>query len=127
MNNFDLKKFLIENKLTHNSKSQSVNEELGTIALGVAGGILLLKLLKFVAKRILSGIGMNAKLTKEQLHKLVDEIYREALATPDMREPGQGIEMMELKQVRNALKGMIESGEIKTYKDIQDVLKKAAK
>ena len=30
MNNFDLKKFLVENKLTTNSKTLSINEEKGT-------------------------------------------------------------------------------------------------
>ena len=109
------------------SNSVVVSEGIGAIALGVTGGILLLKLLKFVGKKILQGIGRNVKLSKEKLVELLDEMYRQALLSPQLKNSGNGFDVIKMTQLRSAIKELIDSGEIKTVKDLEDLLKKASK
>jgi hypothetical protein len=100
---------------------ESVNEGIGTIALGVAGGLLLLKVLKFVVKKVLGAIGMNAPLPKEKLHKITDELFKKVLVT------GGKINMMNVIALRSVIKEMIDKGQITTISQITKVIEKASK
>jgi hypothetical protein len=102
-------------------KNESVNEGIGTIALGVAGGLLLLKVLKFVVKKVLGAIGTNVPLPKEKLHKITDELFEKVLVT------GGKIDMMNVKALRSVIKEMIDKGQITTLSQITKVIEKASK
>jgi hypothetical protein len=100
---------------------ESVNEGIGTIALGVVGGLLLLKVLKFVVKKVLGAIGMNAPLPKEKLHKTTDELFKQVLVT------GGKLNMRNFMALRSVIKEMIDKGQITTLSQIIKVIEKASK
>jgi hypothetical protein len=95
-------------------EESKVNEGIGTIALGVAGGLLLLKVLKLVLKKAFSSIGMHVKLPKEQLLKIVDETIKDAL----IKASGSGVNPMEIVVLQSYIKDEINSGRINTIKQI---------
>ena len=95
---------------------ESVNEGIGTIALGVAGGLLLLNVLKLVLKKVVGGIGMNVALQKEKLHKTTDELFKQTLIT------GGKLDMMSFMALRSVIKEMIDNGQIAKLSQIIKVI-----
>jgi hypothetical protein len=104
-------------------KDESVNEGIGTIALGVAGGLLLLKVLKFVLKKVVGAIGMNAPLPKEKLLQVVETMVKTVIA----QSSGKKIDMLQLVALRSFLKDEINAGKITTVKQIIQVIERATK
>jgi hypothetical protein len=104
-------------------KDESVNEGIGTIALGVAGGLLLLKVLKFVLKKVVGAIGMNAPLPKEKLLQVVQTMVKTVIA----QSSGKQIDMLQLVALQSFLKDEINAGKITTVKQIMQVIDKASK
>jgi hypothetical protein len=102
---------------------ESVNEGIGTIALGVAGGLLLLKVLKFVLKKVVGAIGMNAPLPKEKLLEVVETMVKTVLT----QSSGKKIGMLQLVALRSFLKDEINAGKITNVKQIMQVIDKASK
>jgi RNA polymerase-interacting CarD/CdnL/TRCF family regulator len=100
---------------------ESVNEGVGTIALGVAGGLLLLKLLKVVAKKVVGTIGMNVPLPKEKLHQTTDEVFKQAIFT------GGKLNMLNYIALKSVIKEMIDKGEITKLSQIVKAFEKASK
>lgn len=108
-------------KQVPNCVKESVNEGIGTIALGVAGGLLLLKVLKFVVKKVVGAVGMNVTLPKEKLHKTTDELFKQTLIT------GGKLDMISFMALRNVIKEMIDNGQITKLSQIIKVIEKASK
>ena len=104
-------------------KDESVNEGIGTIALGVAGGLLLLKVLKFVLKKVVGAIGMNAPLPKEKLLQVVQTMVKTVIA----QSSGKQIDMLQLVALQSFLKDEINAGKITTVKQIIQVIERATK
>jgi hypothetical protein len=102
---------------------ESVNEGIGTIALGVAGGLLLLKVLKFVLKKVLGTIGMNVPLPKEKLLEVVETMIKTVLT----QSSGKQIDMLQLVALRSFLKDEINAGRITTIKQIIQIIDKLSK
>ena len=98
-----------------------VNEGIGTIALGIAGGLLLLKALGFAAKKIVGAISLNVTLPKEKLHKTTDELFKQTLIT------GGKLDMMSFMALRSVIKEMIDDGQITKLSQIIKVIEKASK
>jgi len=98
-----------------------VNEGIGTIALGIAGGLLLLKALGFAAKKIVGAISLNVTLPKEKLHKITDELFKQTLIT------GGKLDMMSFMALRSVIKEMIDDGQITKLSQIIKVIEKASK
>lgn len=111
---------MVKNTLSLNKNMKSVNEGIGTIALGVAGGLLLLKILKFVLKKVVGGVGMNVKLPKEKLLEIVEETFESTKVSSSVNKR----EMMELQSY---LKDEINAGRITTVKQIVQVVDEASK
>ena len=103
--------------------AESVNEGIGTIALGVAGGLLLLKVLKFVLKKVVGAIGMNVTLPKEKLLEVVETMVKTVLT----QSSGKKIGMLQLVALRSFLKDEINAGKITNVKQIMQVIDKASK
>jgi hypothetical protein len=103
-------------------KKESVNEGIGTIALGVAGGLLLLKVLKFIVKKTLGAIGMNAKLPKEKLLEIVD-----AVTSASILKHSGDINPIQIIALKRFLTNEIEAGNITNVKQIVQTLEKASK
>jgi RNA polymerase-interacting CarD/CdnL/TRCF family regulator len=103
------------------SMYESVNEGVGTIALGVAGGLLLLKLLKVVAKKVVGTIGMNVPLPKEKLHQTTDEVFKQAIFT------GGKLNILNYIALKSVIKEMIDKGEITKLSQIVKAFEKASK
>lgn len=97
---------------------ESVNEGIGTIALGVAGGLLLLKVLKFVVKKVVGAVGMNVALPKEKLLEVVNNMVKNVLA----QSSGKQINMFEIVALQSYLKDEINAGRITTVKQIVKVI-----
>ena len=102
---------------------ESVNEGIGTIALGVAGGLLLLKVLKFVLKKVVGVVGMNVALPKEKLLEVVNNMVKNVLA----KSSGKQINMFEIVALQSYLKDEINAGRITTIKQIVQVIDKVSK
>lgn len=105
------------------SLKESVNEGIGTIALGVAGGLILLKILKFVLKKVVGSVGMNVKLPKEKLL----EIVKQTIAATLTKASGGGINVMDIMALQSYLKDEINAGRITTIKQIVQVVDKVSK
>jgi hypothetical protein len=103
--------------------SESVNEGIGTIALGVAGGLLLLKLLKFVVKKTVGAVGMTVTLPKEKLLEVVETVIKNALT----QSSGKNVNMFEIVALRSFLKDEINAGKITRIKQIIQVIDKVSK
>ncbi len=61
--------------------NEDVNEGIITIALGVAGGLLLLKLLAKVLKFTIGRVGQHVTLSKDDLLKIKEQVINEAMKT----------------------------------------------
>jgi len=102
---------------------ESVNEGIGTIALGVAGGLLLLKTLGFVVKKVLGTIGMNVKLPKEKLLQVVEDMTKNV-----MQNAGGGkVDMLHLAKLKSYLMDEIKNGKITNVKQIMQVIDNLSK
>ena len=102
---------------------ESINEGIGTIALGVAGGLLLLKVLKFVLKKVVGAVGMNVALPKEKLLEVVNNMVKNVLA----QSSGKQINMFEIVALQSYLKDEINVGRITTVKQIIQVIDTVSK
>jgi hypothetical protein len=102
---------------------ESVNEGIGTIALGIAGGLLLLKFLKLGVKTVIGSVGMNVKLPKEKLLEILEETYKRLYSQSN----NKAYIMLILLPVKDFLKDEINAGRITTLKQVVDVIEKAAK
>jgi hypothetical protein len=102
---------------------ESVNEGIGTIALGVAGGLLLLKFLKFGIKTVIGAIGVNVKLPKEKLLEILEVTYKRIYS----QSSDKAYIISTLLPVKDFLKDEINAGRITTVKQVVEVIEKAAK
>jgi uncharacterized Zn-binding protein involved in type VI secretion len=99
------------------------NESIGTIALGVAGGLLLLKTLGFVVKKVLGAIGMNVKLPKEKLLQVVEDMTKNV-----MQNAGGGkVDILHLAKLKSYLMDEIKNGKITNVKQIMQVIDNLSK
>jgi hypothetical protein len=101
---------------------ESVNEGFATIALGVAGGLLLLKVLKFIVRKVLGAIGSNAPLSKDQLLMVVNDMFKHA-----MLKGGSSLNVNDILDLKSILEKDINSGKITTIKQIEKVVIGASK
>ena len=101
---------------------ESVNEGFVSIALGVAGGLLLLKLLKLVVRKALGAIGSNVSLSKDKLLIVVDSMVKHAVL-----KGGSSLNMVDLAVLQDMLKKDINSGKITTINQIEKVVTGASK
>lgn len=109
-------------------ESTSMNEGVITIALGVAGGLILLRILAKLLKTILSGIGMNVKLSKERLIEVTETMMDAALKQVVSGKGGmQGSDFMAFVYVKQYIIEQINSGKVNTIKDIVNIIKLAEK
>lgn len=104
------------------NNGKSIDEGIGTIAIGVAAGLVLLKLLKYVIKKVAGKIALNVNLPKENLHKILDTAINKALETKS-----NGAVAMNLMLFQNAIAKMIDSGEIKNAGQIAKAVVAASK
>jgi hypothetical protein len=102
---------------------ESVSEGIGTIALGIAGGLLLLKALGFAAKKVVGAIGRNVTLPKEKLLELVETMVKGVL----MQSSGKKVNILEIVALRSYLKDEINAGNITTINQIIKVIEKLTK
>jgi hypothetical protein len=102
---------------------ESVSEGIGTIALGIAGGLLLLKALGFAAKKVVGAIGRNVTLSKEKLLEVVETMIKGVL----MQSSGKKVNMFEIVALRSFLKDEINAGKITTIKQIIEIIEKLSK
>jgi hypothetical protein len=102
---------------------ESVSEGIGTIALGIAGGLLLLKALGFAAKKVVGAIGRNVTLPKEKLLEVVQTMVKNVIA----QSSGKKIDMLQLVALQSFLKDEINAGKITTVKQIIQVIEKLTK
>jgi hypothetical protein len=102
---------------------ESVSEGIGTIALGIAGGLLLLRFLKFAVKKVIGTVGMNRKLPKEKLLEILEETYERIYSQSGSQKY---IHMLILSPVKDFLKDEINAGRITTVKQVVDVIEKAS-
>jgi hypothetical protein len=102
---------------------ESVSEGIGTIALGIAGGLLLLKALGFAAKKVVGAIGRNVTLPKEKLLEVVQTMVKNVIA----QSSGKKIDMLQLVALQSFLKDEINAGKITTVKQIMQVIEKLTK
>ena len=107
--------------LKESVNEESINEDIVTIALGVAGGLLLLKLLGKVVKSVLGFIGMNATLEKDKLKEVNEKLMIDA-----MKKAKSG-DLVTFALFKNEIDKRIDSGKITKLKDIVDIIKKAEK
>lgn len=101
---------------------EELDEGIGTIALGVAGGLALLKALKFIGGKVLKGIAHNVPLPKEKLLEVVSLAIKKS-----MQDGSSGINMFKIIGLKKLLEEKIEDGSITTIKQIKQVVEKAAK
>ena len=101
---------------------EELDEGIGTIALGVAGGLALLKALKFIGGKVLKGIAHNVPLPKEKLLEVVSLAIKKS-----MQDGSSGINMFKIIGLKKFLEEKIEDGSITTIKQIKQVVEKAAK
>ena len=97
--------------------SDNVNEDFGTIALGVMGGIGLYKILKFALKKVGVAVGSRVSLPKESLHKVVEQTQQALIK--NFIKGDKSLNMMEIAALSKLLKDYIDEGKIKNAKDIQ--------
>ena len=134
MNKSQLKQLIreeIESHFNLTDKSvneQQINEDFGTIALGVAGGLLALKVLKFVAKKIMGGVARNVPLGKEPLYTFIDSMTKELIKQKTMDPNGKlkEVSLMDIVKLEEVLKALVDKGQLKTMNDIQNIIKKAS-
>lgn len=105
---------------TKEVEPESLEEGIVTIALGVAGAVLLLKILKKVFKLVAGAIGIMVPLPKDKLKEIVSEMTMEFIK----KDPRNSIEAAKLQR---ALHSAIEDGDIKTMKDIIGVVARLKK
>ena len=103
--------------------NDNVNEDLGTIALGVMGGIGLYKILKFALKKVGVAVGSRVSLPKESLHKIVEQTHQALIK--NFIKGDKTLNMMEIASLSKLLKDYIDDGTIKNAKDIQTYSKRA--
>jgi hypothetical protein len=99
--------------------NESVNESVWTIAGGIILGIIGLKAIKWIFKKVLGKISMNVPLPKEKLHEILDEIKKEAL----IKDSSQLIKLM---PYFSSIKELIDDGDITTAKELLKVFDKSA-
>jgi len=126
-NKVDLEKG-IKNYKSKGFVQESVNEDFGTIALGVAGGLLLLKVLKFVAKKVIGGVARNATLSREVLHTTIESMTKELIKQKTKKPNGKlkDVSLEDIFRLKVVLKRLVDRGDIKTMNDIQKIIKKAS-
>jgi len=99
---------------------ESVNEGVFTIAGGVILGLIGLKLLKKLVKKVIGTVGLKVPLPKEKLHQFVEEAQKTILE----KAPQHALSMAPAFM---AMKDQIDSGEVKTTEDFLKALDTAAK
>lgn len=103
---------------TFGSADESVNEGFLTIAIGTWVVLYLLKILARIA--IIGPYPIDKELSKDKLHKVTERLLKIALKSPKL-------ETEKAKMLRQYLKDQIDSGKIKSIKDLQDTLEKTSK
>ncbi len=97
----------------------NLDEGIFTIAGGIIVGLIGLKILKSIVKKVLGTIGLNAKAGPEKLKEVTDNIVQSIIK--EHPEHGYGA-----IQVKNLMYGKIDSGEITTLKQILPAIGEAA-
>ena len=115
----------IYNKDGKTIQLESVNEDLGTIALGVMGGIGLYKILKFALKKVGVAVGSRVPLPKESLHNIINETNKALIN--NFIKGDKTLNMMQIALLTKVLKDYVDDGTIKNAKDIQAYAERAMK
>jgi hypothetical protein len=92
----------------------TINEDFGTIAIGVMLAYFGIKTLKIIGRAILGAIGERQEIEPEKLKKIVEEIVLKAAS-----ETGTGVGVLQAAVLKKELDQDIESGKIKTLGDIR--------
>jgi len=94
-----------------NESNKPINESVLTIAAGVILGLMGLKLLKVIAKKVLGTIGMNVKIEPEKLKSILSKVVKETM----LKSEGMlGINFIQIAMVEKQIAKKIDSGEITT-------------
>jgi hypothetical protein len=94
-----------------NESNKPMNESVLTIAAGVILGLVGLKLLKVITKKVLGTIGMNVKVQPEKLKSILSEVVKETM----LKSEGMlGINFIQIVMIEKQIAKKIDSGEITT-------------
>jgi hypothetical protein len=97
-----------------NVKKAAINEDFGTIAIGIMLAWAGIKVLKFVAKKLFAGIGSNMELTPERLKRATVEMVKSISS-----ETNIGASILMGHYLTKLINADIDSGKIKTINDIE--------
>ncbi len=100
-----------------NEADESVNEGIGTIALGIMLAWAGLKVIKVVAKKIIGKIAFNAELKPEMLKSIVDETTKKVSA-----QTGTSQSILLTSLLKIELDKRIDAGELKTVNDVNNAM-----
>lgn len=98
-------------------KNENLQEGVGTIALGIMLAYAGLKVLKFVAKKVVGAVGKNVKLEPVNLKKITMEMVKNVA-----KETGSGADLLLGIALKREIDAKIDSGEIKTIGGIQKAM-----
>jgi hypothetical protein len=95
-----------------------INEDFGTIAIGIMLAWAGIKVLKFVAKKLFAGIGSNMELTPERLKRATVEMIKSISS-----ETNIGASFLMGHYLTKLINSDIDSGKIKTINDIEKAMR----
>ena len=107
-------------------EQQKMDEGFFTIALSVAAGLFVFKIVMGVLKRFIREFGLRKEIPKDKLLKINDECWdnvRDQVISSDR----SGLDVVKVELMRRQFAKKIKSGEITTIKQITDILQKEAK
>jgi len=100
-----------------NESNKPMNEGVLTIAAGVILGLMGLKLLKAITKKVLGTIGMNVKIEPDKLKSILSKVVKETM----LKSEGMlGINFIQIALIEKKISKKIDSGKITTIKGIMD-------
>ena len=98
-------------------ENENLQEGVGTVALGIMLAYAGLKVLKFVAKKVVGAIGKNVELEPSKLKKVSTEIVKRVA-----EETNSGAHLFYGIALKREIDDKIDSGEIKTIRGIQKAM-----
>lgn len=93
---------------------EELNEDFGTIALGVMLAYFGIKTIKVIARYVLGSIGERVEIEPDKLKKLISEMITQAAT-----ETGTGVGFLLASSLKKEIDAKIDSGEIKTIGDVK--------
>jgi hypothetical protein len=120
----EIKNKHIKEKIQKSKTNRSINESVLSIAAGVILGLIGLKILKTVVKKVVGNIGMNVVIPPDRLKAILKNVSDE---TFERSGTMLGSDLIQLKSVIADIEGKIDSGEIKTIKGIYNSFEELTK